>query len=460
MRLTGSVAPVARWREFRERQRAELRDSNRLDVSPTASPNASTVPAPGAGASTRPDAAPAPPAVDPVEAPFWSDLLGDAPASPGDRGPAHPDGSAPVAKAGTGLGAPSRFGSIGQPLNRRSPLYVGFVGTTGAMAAIVLWRSVGRLSTTMTILLVSLFLTLALNPIVEVLVRRGMRRAAAVAVVFAGVIVAFLVVALLVIPPAVTQGAALIQQVPTYVQDTLESAWVQRLDKDYQVVGKMQAELTARLTDQDFISSVLGGLLGAGRLLVSGVFQIVTVLIITLYFLSALPGMKEAAYGMVPASRRTRVESLSEEIMRRTGSYAIGQSAIATLNASLSWVMMTIVGVPYAAVLAVVVGLLGLIPMVGATLGAVIVCVVAFFDEPSNALVFAIYYTLYQQIENYAIAPRVMKRTVSVPGAVTIVAALIGGTLLGVLGALLAIPVAAGLLLLYEEVLLPRQQQQ
>jgi predicted PurR-regulated permease PerM len=121
--------------------------------------------------------------------------------------------------------------------------------------------------------------------------------------------------------------------------------------------------------------------------------------------------------------------------------------------------MMMIVGIPYAAVLAVAVGFLGLIPMVGATAGAAVVCLVAVFDEPKKAIIALIYYVVYQQVENYVVAPRIMQRTVSVPGAVTVVAALAGGTLLGVLGALLAIPVAAGLLLLYDEVLLPRQRR-
>ena len=205
------------------------------------------------------------------------------------------------------------------------------------------------------------------------------------------------------------------------------------------------------MTDQQFLEGVLGGILGAGRAVLNGVFQVFTVLVLTLYFLSSLPRAKHAAYALVPSTRRIRVESLSEEIMRRTGSYAIGQVVIATLNAVLSWVMMRIVGIPYAAVLAVTVGLLGLIPMIGATLGAAVVCIVAFFDEPKKALIALIYYLVYQQFENYVVAPRVMQRTVSVPGPVTIVAALAGAALLGVLGALLAIPVAAGLLLLYEE---------
>jgi predicted PurR-regulated permease PerM len=145
--------------------------------------------------------------------------------------------------------------------------------------------------------------------------------------------------------------------------------------------------------------------------------------------------------------------------MRRVGSYAIGQVAVATINAILSYLMMSILGIRYAAVLAVLVGVLGLIPMVGATIGAALVCLVAVFDEPQKAVIALVYYVVYQQVENYVVAPKIMQRTISVPGAVTVIAALVGATLAGVLGALLAMPVAAGLLLIYEEVVLPRQRQ-
>ncbi|HEX2704826.1 MAG TPA: AI-2E family transporter, partial [Candidatus Lustribacter sp.] len=177
----------------------------------------------------------------------------------------------------------------------------------------------------------------------------------------------------------------------------------------------------------------------------------------SLYFLSSLPTLKSAFFALIPASRRPRVIPLSEEVMRRVGSYAIGQVAVAAVNAFFSWAMMLIVGIPYAAVLAVAVGFLGLVPMIGASLGAVCVGTVALFDEPRKAIIAILYYIIYQQLENYAVMPRIMQRTVSVPGAVTVVAALAGGTLLGMLGALLAIPAAAGFLLIYEEVIVPRQ---
>lgn len=351
------------------------------------------------------------------------------------------------------------YGVAGRPFDRQSPFYFGFLATLGGLVAWTLFGFAGRLTTTMTILIVALFLTLALNPIVEWLMDRGLRRAFAVLLVFSGLIVSVVLIGILVLPPVVSEGSELVGEAPTYFNRLLQTSWVQGLDAQYQVIERAQEEFTKRIQDGSLAGQLFGGVLGAGRAVLNGAFQLFTVLVLTLYFLATLPRIKQAAYSAVPASRRLRIVSLSEEIMRRTGAYAAGQGLVATVNGISSYIMMSVVGVPYAAVLAVVSGLLGLIPMVGATLGAVIVGVIAFLTEPSMALIVAIYYTIYQQLENYIVVPRIMSSTVSVPGAVTIVAALTGGTLLGVLGALLAIPVAAGLLLVYEEVLLPRQRE-
>lgn len=437
MKLSRPLDAARRWIAFRERQRELLRESNR--------PRATA-------------AAPVERDVDEqLEQTLLTEVFGTDPAAPqpAAEGPPRPQGPGPAKATGQ-----TRFGEVGRPFNRHSPFYLGFVGALGAMLAIGLWHAVGRLTTTLTILAVAVFLTLALDPVVVRLQRRGLPRPAAVVVVSAALLLVFVLLGWLVIPPVITQGGDLAQQAPGYLQHVLDTHWVKDLDSHYHVIEKFQEEFNKKLTDQNFLQSVLGGILGAGMFVANGLFQGLTVLILTLYFLSSLPKMKQAAYAVVPASRRPRVVPLSEEIMRRVGSYAIGQVLIATLNAIMSWVMMTLIGIPYAAVLAVAVGVLGIIPMVGATLGALVVCIVAFFTEPRLAVIAATYYLVYQQIENYLIAPRVMQRTVSVPGAVTVVAALAGGTLLGILGALLAIPVAAGLLLLYEEVLVPRQRHQ
>ncbi|MEI2647625.1 MAG: AI-2E family transporter [Dermatophilaceae bacterium] len=294
-------------------------------------------------------------------------------------------------------------------------------------------------------------------PVVERLLHAGLSRAGAVTVVFAVVLVIFTLLGLLVVPPVVTQSTELAESSPQILRDLMNHPWIRDVDTTYHVLDKASQEINKRLADGAFMSQLFGGVLGAGMALLSGIVSVFTVLVLTLYFLVSLPTIKSAAYAMVPAGRRPRVVVLSEEIMRRVGSYAIGQLTVATINACCSYVMMKIVGIPYAAVLAVMVGFLGLIPMIGATLGAILVAAVALFVDPTKALVALVYFLIYQQLENYVISPKIMQRTVSVPGAVTIVAAMIGGALAGVLGALLAIPTAAGLLLLYEEVLVPRQ---
>jgi len=351
------------------------------------------------------------------------------------------------------------YGTAGGPINRQSPFYVGFVGAFGVLVAYGLYRALGQLTQVITLLVVAFFLTLALDPLVEALNRRGLRRPMSVAIVFAALIAVFTAIGFVVVPPVAEQGALLTDNAPKYLRNLLGNQLIQDFDSHFHVLDKVQVEFEKLVTDRSFMSGVFGGVVGAGKALASGFFAFLTVLVLSLYFLSSLPKVKDAAYNMVPVSRRPRFISLSEEIMRRVGSYAIGQVAVATINAVCSWIMMTIVGIRYAAVLAVVVGLLGLVPMVGASLGAGVVSLVALFDDPRKAVIALVYYVIYQQLENYVVAPRIMQRTISVPGAITVVAALTGGTLLGMLGALLAIPTAAGLLLIYEEVLLPRQRQ-
>ncbi len=377
-----------------------------------------------------------------------SAVIGVGPAEHGERTP-------PPAAASPGRG----YGSAGHPINRQSPFYVGFVGALGVLTAYTVFKSLDKLGTTITLLLVALFLTLALNPLVEALTRRRVSRGWAVVLVFLGVLGVVTLMGFVVIPPVVQQSTELADNAPTMLDNLLKTPWVQEVDHRYELIQRVQQEITKRAAEGSLWSGIFDGVLGAGRIIASGVFSVLTVLVLTLYFLASLPTVKQAAYAMVPASRRPRVISLAEEIMRRVGSYAIGQVTVATINACCAWVMMHLLGIPFAAVLAVAVGFLGLIPMVGATLGASIVALVAFFEEPQKALIVIVYFIVYQQLENYAVMPRVMQRTVAVPGAVTIVAALAGGTLLGILGALLAIPVAAGLLLIYDEVLVPRQRR-
>jgi predicted PurR-regulated permease PerM len=352
----------------------------------------------------------------------------------------------------------ARFGQPGRAFSRTHPFYIGFVGALGVLMAYALVQMVAQLSQVITLLVVSLFLALGLEPLVERLERSGIPRAGAISLVFLGVLAVVAGFVATVIPIIVRQTAELATEVPAYLEDLQNSKWFIDLDARFDVVGRVTGELQ-KLASGERVTALFGGVFGAGKAVLSGVFSTFTVLVLTLYFLASLRRIKAAGYRMVPRSRRQRVQLLGDEISRRIGGYVLGQIGIATINAACSYVMMLIVGIPYALALAVVVGLFGLIPLVGATLGAVVVVVVALFGSVTDALVVAVYYVAYQQFENYVIAPRIMARTVSVPGAVTLVAALAGGSLLGVLGALIAIPLAAGVLLVIQEVLMPRQDR-
>nr|WP_281497067.1 AI-2E family transporter [Ornithinimicrobium sp. F0845] len=340
-----------------------------------------------------------------------------------------------------------------------SPFMFGFFGALGVLVAWWLAQNVGRLGSVITFILIAVFATLALNPIVESLTRRGLSRPAGVFTVFLGMVAVLGLFGWLVVPTIVQETSTLIERAPRYFEDLNAQPWLIDLNERYDLAERINTEIENRLEDTTFISSVFGGVLGVAGALAGGLVGFFTALVLTLYFLAALPTVKDAAYKIVPLSRRARVIGLAEEIMRRVGGYALGQVAVATINGTCSWVMMQLLGVPYAIVLAVLVGILGLIPLVGATLGAVIVALVALSQGWVVALIVCIYYLVYQQFENYVIVPRIMARTVSVPGALTVVAVFAGGTLMGVLGALIAIPVAAGMLLLYNEVVVPRQQR-
>jgi predicted PurR-regulated permease PerM len=353
----------------------------------------------------------------------------------------------------------SRFGEPGPPMNRNGPLYIGFVGAIGALLAWNLLKLVADLSSVLTLVGIAAFLAIGLDPLVRFLQRRGLSRGLAVTAVFFGLLAVFAGFSAAVVPTIVSQATALTNQTPDLIENLLKTKFIRDLDANYGVIQKASDELQTKISDGGTVLQLFGGVLGAGKAVLSGFVSTFTVLVLTLYFLASLHGIAEAGYRLVPASRRPRVRALGDEIIRRIGGYVAGQVAVATINGVCTFILLTILGVPYAIVLSIAVAILGVIPLVGATLGAVVVVIVGLFQSWQIAVIIAVYYLLYQQLENYVIAPRIMSRTVSVPGAVALIAALAGAGLLGVLGALIAIPIAAAILLIVQEVTIPRQDR-
>ena len=300
----------------------------------------------------------------------------------------------------------------------------------------------------------SMFLAIGLNPTVEFFMRRGLRRGLSVLLVLVVVLSVLALFVVAVAPVISEQIAQITRNAPGWLDDLQANRQVQKLDDQYDVIAKVREYIQ----NGDFGQRVFGGALGVGLKVLSALTNSLIVLVLMIYFLASLPSIKHATYSLAPASRRPRVSELGDGIIRSTGAYVAGAFLVALCAGVSTLIFSLVVGLgDYAFALAFVVGLFSLIPIVGAFVSGAIMTLLGLTVSPTVALVALIYYLAYQQFESYVIYPRIMKRSVDLPGSVTVVAALVGGSLMGVLGALLAVPVAAALLLLHREVFLKRQ---
>ncbi|WP_432557889.1 AI-2E family transporter [Granulicoccus sp. GXG6511] len=335
-----------------------------------------------------------------------------------------------------------------------SPFAIGFFGALGALVAITLVTILGQIQSILVLVVLSLFISLGLNPAVETLNRRGLRRGFSVGLVAIAALAVVVLAGWAVVPVFTVQITQLFTSAPDLLVELRNNPQIAELDRQYGIIQRA----TEFFTSQGLLNSVFGGLLGAGRLLANAVFSLIVTAVLTLYFLASLPAIKETIYRLAPASRRARVRYLADEMFRRIGGYLSGMFLVVTTSGTCSFIFMMVIGLAnYALALAVMVALFAFIPLVGSNLSMILVSLVALTTiGPWAAVATIVYFLIYQQFEAYVIQPRVMKRQVDVPGVLVIVAALAGGTLLGIVGALMAIPTAAALLLLYREVLLPR----
>jgi predicted PurR-regulated permease PerM len=339
-------------------------------------------------------------------------------------------------------------------LLRHSPFTVGFFGALGALVAIFLAQQVMSISSTLILLVMGLFLAVGLNPLVEWFMKRGAKRGIAVLIVLAMVLSLFALFVISLAPVISDQIALITENAPRWLRELRTNSFVQDLDERFDIITKAEEYVA----NGDFGQQAFGGALGVGLAVVSALANSLIVLVLMIYFLASLPSIKHASYSLAPASRRERVSELGDKIIRSTGAYVAGAFVVAVCAGLSTLVFTFIVGLgDYSFALAFVVGLLSLIPIVGALISGALITALGLTVSPTIALVCLVYYVAYQQLEAYVVYPRIMKRSVEVPGAVTVIAALVGGALLGVIGAVLAVPVAAALLLLHREVFLKRQ---
>jgi predicted PurR-regulated permease PerM len=310
--------------------------------------------------------------------------------------------------------------------------------TAGAFYLLYLVRSV------LGLIFIAVFLAVALGPAVDLYQRRGrMPRGVAILLVYLTILGAIVGLGLLVVPPIVNGVNHFVSRVPTYVQDLRKNKTVRNYDNKYHVTEKLNREakkLPSRLGDAaSALTSITVGVF-------STIFQLVTVLVLTFFFL--LDGRRMVEWGLrqLDPARSERVRAVIDDVYRATNGYVIGNLVISVIAGTGTYIVLMILNVPFAVPLSVLMAFLDLIPLVGATIGGVgIGIVAAIADFPTALIVWGVYFIVYQQIENNVLQPIIYRRTVSVHPLVVLIAVLIGGSQLGVLGALIAIPVAAGL---------------
>ncbi|MFC4225158.1 AI-2E family transporter [Lysinibacter cavernae] len=336
---------------------------------------------------------------------------------------------------------------------------IGLVGGLGVLLSLVIGGIVSQLGTVLIYIGVALFLSLGLDPLVSWLEKK-MPRGLAIGVVVVTVLAAFAGLMFAVIPVIVSQATKLINDFPSIIDDVSNNGFVQDLQHNLRDVVDIDAaieQVQKFVGNPDNLLNIGGGLLSVGAGVAGGFTGAVIVVILTLYFLASLRSMKAATYRFVPANKRLKFVQVSEEITQAVGRYVVGQVGLALVNGVLSFIFLTIIGAPLPVLLAVVAFIASLIPLVGTLSGAIIISLICLFASPLTALVAAIYYIIYMQVEAYVLSPRIMNRAVSVPGSVVVIAAVAGGAVGGVLGALVAIPFAASALIIIQKVVFPAQ---
>ncbi len=339
-----------------------------------------------------------------------------------------------------------------------SPFTVGFLLTIGGLAAFVLGVAISNIATVIIYIALAMFAALGLDPVVQWFGRHNVKRPWAIAIVFLafGIVGAGLMA--LVVPTLIDQVAAFIEGIPATITNFESSdtyVWLEGIFG--QGLTTLVDEVQKFLLDPGNIAAISGGVLKVGVGIATAVSGALIIVVLTLYFVASLPGIKESLMQFAPARNRAKVRSMTNQITESIGGYLMGMVILAFFNSVVAFLLHLFLGLPYPLLMGVLAFSITIIPLVGPVLYWIFATVLALFSSPISALIFGIAYLIYIQIEAYVITPRVMSKAISIPGSLVVIGALIGGTLLGLLGALIAVPVTASILLIIKQVFIPRQ---
>lgn len=367
-----------------------------------------------------------------------------------------------VSAAGSDAPPPPKVLGNGKTSMMHNPVAFGFLMTVGvglALLAYYIFNNVGALVGWVT---GAIFIALGLDPIVRRLEAWGIKRNIGVIVVLAGFAGAVAALVMSIGPIISEQASKFVQYAPNIYQNTIDSDWYHELDQRFNISSWVN-ENVPKFLESTFsssqVNSFMSSLLSAGSTLAQSVTGVIIVLFLSLYFLTSMNTIKAWGVRLAPGSKRARVKYITDKITDSVGNYVMGQAMVAICNALFAFFAMLFLGFSFPQLMAIVILILAFIPLVGGVVALILTSLILLTQGWSMALWFAVVYFLYLQVESYLISPRIMARAVSVPAGVAIISVAAGGALWGVLGALIAIPVAASMLILVREVFIPRQDQ-
>lgn len=338
------------------------------------------------------------------------------------------------------------------------PLSVGFALTVGGLLAILLALAISDLSSILISTALALFIALGLDPVIRMIQRWGASRQWSIVIVSVAIVLVFLAIIGVLVPMITNQIVSFFRDLPTIIADFIASptyAWL--TDNLGEGIAGLVQQVQEFVLNPTTLATIGGGVLQVGAGVIGGASTSIIVFVLTLYFTASLDSMKQSFYRLAPAYSRPKLTDLTERITQSVGSYIKGMVILAFFNAVLTAILYTALGLPFPPLMAVAAFFITIIPLIGSVAFWVIGTGLALFADPISALIFAVVYLVYMQLEAYFLTPKIMNRAISVPGALVVIGALVGGTLLGFLGALVAIPVTASILLIIREVVVPQQ---
>jgi len=337
----------------------------------------------------------------------------------------------------------------------RSAFHWGFFGGLGVLIAYVSYLVLDTIRDTLVLIAISTLLAIGLDPLVGLLMRRGMKRGAGVAVVFLGLLLVIGAAIYAIIPPIVNEVGSFVSTVPQLITDLQNNPNIQNLDQKF---GVLEALRNSNIV-QNLGSGAAGGLLTASFTVAAVMVDLLIILVLTLYGLAGFPKIKAAGYRLVPASRRARVTDLGDRVLKQMGGYLSGATIIAIQAGLVAGVFAAVIGLPYPWAIGLGAAVLDFIPVVGPITVGISMTLIGFTQGVGIGIIAGIFYLCQHLFEAYWLYPRVMRRTVDISTGAVVVAILIGAALLGVTGAILAVPVAAAIMLIIREVIMPMQER-